>query len=106
MDKTNAKGQNNSKAIMDVVAQAHYVYDHRYVLDASLSGSAASILEPGQYGGMLIECALALISVCAVGYIWNQYADGTTTTPTVVFATGLASMFSKVFGLSLIHIYP
>ena len=47
---------------------------------------------------MLIECALALISVCAVGYIWSQYADGTTVTPTVVFATGLASMFSKVFG--------
>ena len=54
--------------------------------------------KPIAYGGMLIECALALISVCAVGYIWTQYADGTTTTPTVVFATGLASMFSKVFG--------
>ena len=54
--------------------------------------------KPIAYGGMLIECALALISVCAVGYIWNQYADGTTVTPTVVFATGLASMFSKVFG--------
>ena len=51
--------------------------------------------KPIAYGGMLIECALALISVCAVGYIWAQYADGTTTTPTVVFATGLASMFSK-----------
>ena len=54
--------------------------------------------KPIAYGGMLIECALALISVCAVGYIWAQYADGTTVTPTVVFATGLASMFSKVFG--------
>ena len=54
--------------------------------------------KPIAYGGMLIECALALISVCAVGYIWASYADGTTTTPTVVFATGLASMFSKVFG--------
>ena len=29
--------------------------------------------------------------------LW-QYADGTTVTPTVVFATGLASMFSKLFG--------
>jgi carbon starvation protein len=53
---------------------------------------------PIAYGGMLIECALALISVCAVGYIWSQYADGTTVTPTVVFATGLASMFSSIFG--------
>ena len=68
------------------------------------SGTTAKQLDqekdakPIAYGGMLIECALALISVCAVGYIWAQYADGTTVTPTVVFATGLASMFSKVFG--------
>ena len=48
--------------------------------------------KPIAYGGMLIECALALISVCAVGYIWKEYAAGTTVTPTVVFATGLASM--------------
>ena len=70
------------------------------------SGTTAKQLDqekdakPIAYGGMLIECALALISVCAVGYIWTQYADGTTTTPTVVFATGLASMFSSVFGAS------
>ena len=68
------------------------------------SGTTAKQLDqekdakPIAYGGMLIECVLALISICAVGYIWNQYADGTTVTPTVVFATGLASMFSKVFG--------
>lgn len=54
--------------------------------------------KPIAYGGMLIECVPALISVCAVGYIWAQYADGTTVTPTVVFATGLASMFSSIFG--------
>ena len=60
------------------------------------SGTTAKQLDqekdakPIAYGGMLIECALALISVCAVGYIWAQYADGTTVTPTVVFATGLA----------------
>ena len=68
------------------------------------SGTTAKQLDqekdakPIAYGGMLIECALALISVCAVGYIWVQYKSGETTTPTVVFATGLASMFSKVFG--------
>ena len=68
------------------------------------SGTTAKQLDqekdakPIAYGGMLIECALALISVCAVGYIWAQYQSGETTTPTVVFATGLASMFSKVFG--------
>ena len=68
------------------------------------SGTTAKQLDqekdakPIAYGGMLIECALALISVCAVGYIWAQYKSGETTTPTVVFATGLASMFSKVLG--------
>ena len=68
------------------------------------SGTTAKQLDqekdakPIAYGGMLIVCALALISVCAVGYIWAQYKSGETTTPTVVFATGLASMFSKVFG--------
>ena len=47
------------------------------------SGTTAKQLDqekdakPIAYGGMLIECALALISVCAVGYIWAQYADGT-----------------------------
>ena len=68
------------------------------------SGTTAKQLDrerdakPIAYGGMLIECGLALTSVCTVGYIWTQYADGTTVTPTVVFATGLASMFSSVFG--------
>ena len=44
------------------------------------SGTTAKQLDqekdakPIAYGGMLIECALALISVCAVGYIWAQYA--------------------------------
>ena len=68
------------------------------------SGTTAKQLDqekdakPIAYGGMLIECALALISVCAVGYIWAKYSSGETVTPTVVFATGLASMFSEVFG--------
>ena len=68
------------------------------------SGTTAKQLDqekdakPIAYGGMLIECALALISVCAVGYIWTKYSSGATVTPTVVFATGLASMFSEVFG--------
>ena len=68
------------------------------------SGTTAKQLDqekdakPIAYGGMLIECGLALISVCAVGYIWAKYSSGETVTPTVVFATGLASMFSEVFG--------
>ncbi|MDO4517152.1 MAG: carbon starvation protein A [Bacillota bacterium] len=60
--------------------------------------------KPIAYGGMLIECGLALISVCTVGYIWTQYASGETVTPTVVFATGLASMFSNVFGAATYNV--
>lgn len=55
---------------------------------------------PIAYGGMLIECGLALISLCAVGYIWNSYSTGETITPTVVFATGLAKMLQDVCGNS------
>ena len=46
------------------------------------SGTTAKQLDkegdarPIAYGGMLIECALALISLCAVGYIWSEYVPG------------------------------
>lgn len=54
---------------------------------------------PIAYGGMLVECALALISLCAVGYVWQSYAvDKTVVAPTAVFATGIASMIQKVLG--------
>lgn len=68
------------------------------------SGTTAKQLDreqdarPIAYGGMLIESALAIISLCAVAYIWNAYADGTTVTPTVVFATGLSGMLGELFG--------
>lgn len=55
---------------------------------------------PIAYGGMLIECALAIISLCAVGYIWANYASGETVTPTVVFATGISQMLGTIPGLS------
>ncbi|WP_195250901.1 carbon starvation CstA family protein [Romboutsia sp. 1001713B170207_170306_H8] len=73
------------------------------------SGTTAKQLDkeadarPIAYGSMLIECALALISVCAVGYIWKDYSTGTTVTPTVVFASGIASMLSKIPGLSNVY---
>lgn len=52
MDKNTVKDRNKSTAFMDIVAQAHYVYNNRYLLDASLSGSAASVLEPGNRWGI------------------------------------------------------
>ena len=54
--------------------------------------------KPIAYGGMLIECALALISLCAVGFIWQEYLDGLRT-PTTVFATGLSRMVACIPGL-------
>ncbi len=52
--------------------------------------------KPIAYGGMLIECALALISLCAVGYIWSEYVPGGITTPTNVFATGISRMCAQI----------
>lgn len=54
--------------------------------------------KPIAYGGMLIECALALISLCAVGFIWADYVGGLRT-PTTVFATGLSKMVATIPGL-------
>ncbi|MEA4973353.1 MAG: carbon starvation protein A [Candidatus Metalachnospira sp.] len=47
------------------------------------------------YGGMLIECALAVISLITVGIL---YKDGAlpTGTPTQVFATGIAKMITAI----------
>lgn len=56
--------------------------------------------QPIAYGGMLIECVLAIISLCAVGYIWESYAAGKTVTPTVVFATGISKMLAAIPGLA------
>jgi carbon starvation protein len=48
------------------------------------------------YGGMLIECCLAVISLIAVGYLStrDKIAAGT---PTQVFASGLARMVDTLF---------
>lgn len=66
------------------------------------SGTTAKQLDrerdakPIAYGGMLMECALALISLCAVGYIWSEYHVGGIVTPTAVFATGIARMCAEI----------
>ena len=66
------------------------------------SGTTAKQLDkesdarPIAYGGMLIECALALISLCAVGFIWSEYVPGGTTNPTAVFATGISRMCAQI----------
>jgi len=55
------------------------------------------------YGGMLIECALAVISLIAVGYLStkDKIALGSSpalASPTQVFATGLATMINTLGG--------
>ncbi|GAA6393584.1 Carbon starvation protein A [uncultured Flavonifractor sp.] len=70
------------------------------------SGTTAKQLDherdakPIAYGGMLIECALALISLSAVSFIWNEYASGEIVTPTQVFATGISRMVASIPGLA------
>ena len=56
--------------------------------------------QPIAYGGMLIECALALVSLCAVSFIWTEYASGEIVTPTQVFATGISRMVASIPGLA------
>lgn len=47
------------------------------------------------YGSMLIESALGIISLIAVGMIWEKYtAEGAGLTPPAAFASGIATMFS------------
>lgn len=51
---------------------------------------------PIAYGAMLVECALAIISLCAVGYVWKNYSAGELVVPTNVFATGISKMTSTI----------
>ena len=69
------------------------------------SGTTAKQLDherdakPIAYGGMLIECALALISLAAVSFIWKEYLAGDIRVPTQVFATGISRMVASIPGL-------
>lgn len=55
--------------------------------------------QPIAYGGMLIECLLAIISLCAVGFVWAKYQAGGYASPTAVFADGLSQMLACIPGL-------
>ncbi|WP_350455129.1 carbon starvation CstA family protein [Slackia heliotrinireducens] len=52
--------------------------------------------QPIAYGGMLIECLLAVLSLCAVGFVWAQYSAGGYASPTQVFADGLSQMLAFI----------
>ena len=54
---------------------------------------------PIGYGAMLIECVVAVMSLCAVAYVWKEVnvpaEELTLTSPTAVFATGLSRMLGS-----------
>lgn len=54
---------------------------------------------PIAYGGMLLECLLAIVSLCAVAFVWTSYQAGDFTSPTQVFAKGLSQMIAVVPGI-------
>lgn len=56
--------------------------------------------QPIAYGGMLLECLVAVISLCAVAFVFSGYMDGTYTSPTQVFAAGLSQMLGMIPGLA------
>lgn len=61
MDKNTQKDRNKSTAFIDAIAQAHYVYKNRYMLDASFSATAASVLQPGNRWGIFPAVGLGWI---------------------------------------------
>lgn len=49
--------------------------------------------QPIGYGSMLIESALGVISLIAVGMVFNRYTGGEFGSPAAAFAEGIATMF-------------
>ncbi|MCD7845545.1 MAG: carbon starvation protein A [Oscillospiraceae bacterium] len=62
-----------------------------------------SHLKPIGYGSMLIESALAIIALIAVGMVFDKYTAGSFGSPAVAFSSGIATMFgaetSSVYGV-------
>ena len=52
------------------------------------------------YGAMIVECALAILALLAVGVVYSQYVDNGTllASPPVIFASGIASMVTWMTG--------
>ncbi len=59
--------------------------------------------KPIGYGSMLIESALGIVSLIAVGMVFGKYTNGEFGSPSAAFAAGIAIMFgaetSKVYGV-------
>ncbi len=61
---------------------------------------------PIGYGSMLVECILAIVSLCAVGFVWNSVSAtdpealkaAGLAAPTAVFAKGISQMIGTFVG--------
>lgn len=51
--------------------------------------------KPIAYGSMLIESALGIVALIAVGMVYDKYTGGAFGGPPAAFAAGIATMFSK-----------
>ena len=106
---------NDGVAVINKAAQGGYLFPALFVTIACgaisgfhslvASGTTSKQLDkeseaqPIGYGGMLIECLLAILSLCAVGFVWAKYAGGGYASPTQVFADGLSGMLACIPGL-------
>jgi carbon starvation protein len=78
---------------------------HSLVASGTTSKQLASEADtkPIGYGSMLIESALGVISLIAVGMVFSKYTGGEFGSPAVAFASGIATMFgsegSAIYGV-------
>lgn len=54
---------------------------------------------PVAFGSALIGCMLAILALCAVGFVWPEYVAGEYASPMQVFADGLSGMLACIPGL-------
>lgn len=57
--------------------------------------------KPIAYGGMLLECVLAVITVCAINF---AYKNGITSGATAIFAGGISSMYGGIFDQGVVTV--
>ena len=57
--------------------------------------------KPIAYGGMLLECVLAVITVCAINF---AYKKGITTGATAIFAGGISQMYGGIASEGVVNV--
>ncbi len=57
--------------------------------------------KPIAYGGMLLECVLAVLTVCAINF---AYKNGITSGATAIFAGGISMMYAGAFSAGVVNV--